>query len=102
MFYFNVMPFGLGNAPTIFQELMNHVLEGLSDFNTAYLDDILIYSQTLEEHLAHIQRVLDCLRKYSLRLKLKKCSFLKRETNYLGFVTNANGIQSEEKKSWCN
>ena len=44
LFHFNVMPFGLTNAPAIFQELMNRVLEGLSDFTTAYFDDILIYS----------------------------------------------------------
>ena len=48
LFDFNVMPFGLTNAPAIFQELMNRVLEGLSDFTTAYLDDILIYSESLE------------------------------------------------------
>ena len=98
LFYFNVMPFGLTNAPAIFQELMNRVLEGLSDFTTAYLDDILIYSKTLEKHLEHIQLVFDRLRKHSLRLKLKKCSFLKKETNYLGFVINERGIQPEQKK----
>ena len=51
------MPFGLVNAPSIFQELMNRVLNGLGDFSTAYLDDILIYSETLEEHLSHMQEV---------------------------------------------
>ena len=98
LFEFNVMPFGLTNAPAIFQELMNRVLEGLGNFTTAYLDDILIYSQTLEEHLTHIQQVFDRLCMHNLRLKLKKCSFLRRETNYLGFVINDNGIKPEEKK----
>ena len=56
------MPFGLTNAPAIFQELMDRVLEGLSDFTTAYLDDILIYSETPEKHLEHIQLVFDRLR----------------------------------------
>ncbi|MCG8049023.1 MAG: reverse transcriptase domain-containing protein, partial [Candidatus Thiodiazotropha endolucinida] len=98
LFQFNVMPFGLTTAPAVFQELMSHVLEGLDRFTVAYLDDILIFSRTLEEHLTHIQNVFDRLRKHSLRLKLKKCSFLKSETNYLGFVINDNGIKPEEKK----
>ena len=99
LFYFNVISFGLTNAPAIFQELLNRVLEGLRNFTTAYLDDILIYSRTLEQHLMHIQQVSDRLRTHGLRLKLQKCRLLKRETNYLGFVINTNGIQPEEKKS---
>ena len=98
LFEFNVMPFGLTNAPAIFQELMNRVLEGLTNFSVAYLDDILIYSETLTDHLRHIQSVFDRLREHNLRLKLKKCSFLKKGTNYLGFVINENGIQPEHNK----
>ncbi|MCG8033371.1 MAG: DDE-type integrase/transposase/recombinase [Candidatus Thiodiazotropha taylori] len=98
LFQFNVMPFGLTTAPAIFQELMSRVLEGLDKFTVAYLDDILIFSSTLEEHLAHIQSVFDKLREHGLRLKLKKCSFLKSETNYLGFVINEQGIKPEARK----
>ena len=98
LFQFNVMPFGLCNAPAIFQNLMATVLEGLDQFTVAYLDDILIFSRTLEEHFSHIQQVFDRLREHSLRLKLKKCSFLKSETNYLGFVINENGILPEARK----
>ena len=98
LFEFNVMPFGLTTAPAVFQELMARVLEGLDKFTVAYLDDILIYSATLEGHLAHIQQVFDRLREHSLRLKLKKCSFLKSETNYLGFVINENGVMPEARK----
>ena len=79
LFEFNVMPFGLTNAPAIFQELMNRVLEGLTEFSVAYLDDILIYSESLTDHMKHIQMVFDRLRKHNLRLKLNKCSFLKKE-----------------------
>ena len=75
------MPFGLANTPAIFQEFMNHVLEGQTDFSVAYLDDILVYSETLTDHLHHIQFVFDRLRNYNLRLELKKCSFLEKETN---------------------
>ena len=98
LFQFNVMPFGLTMAPAIFQELMARVLEGLDQFTVAYLDDILIYSATLEEHLAYIQNVFDRLRERQLRLKLKKCSFLKSETTYLGFVINETGIKPEARK----
>ena len=82
LFQFNVMPFGLTTAPGVFHKRMARVLEGLDKFTVAYLDDILIFSETLEEHLAHIQNVFNRLRKHHLKLKLKKCSFLKAETNY--------------------
>ena len=97
LFEFNVITFGLTYAPAIFRELMNRVLEGLTDFSVAYLDDILIYPETLTDHLRHIQLVLDRLREHNLRLKLKTCSFLKKETNYLGFV-NEIDIQPEQNK----
>ena len=98
LFQFNIMPFGLKMAPAILQELMARVLEWLDQFTVAYLDNILIYSATLEEHSAHIQNVFDRLRKHQLRLKLKKCSFLKSETTYLGFVINETGIKPEATK----
>ena len=98
LFQFNTMPFGLTNAPAIFQQTMAIVLDGLGKFSVAYLDDILIFSETLEEHLVHIQRVFNRLREYSLKLKLKKCSFVKPETNYLCFVINESGIKPEACK----
>ena len=98
LFEFNVMPFGLSNAPAIFQELMAIVLQGLSQFATAYLDDILIFSETLETHLSHLEAVFDKLRQHGLKLKLKKCSFLQLETHYLGFVINCRGISPDPSK----
>ena len=98
LFQFNVMPFGLTAAPAIFQELMAKVLQGLDRFTTAYLDDILIYSATFEDHLKHIQAVFDRLRDHCLKLKLKKCSFMKSETNYLGFVISENGVTPDSRK----
>jgi hypothetical protein len=82
------MPFGLSNAQAVFQELMNIVLQGQEDFSIAYLDDILIFSETAEEHLEHIQRVFDRLRQHGLKLKLKKCCFFQEQTEYLGFIIN--------------
>ena len=98
LFEFNVMPFGLSNAPAIFQELMSVVLQDLSSFAVAYLDDILIFSPTIDDHLNHINTVFQRLRMHGLRLKLKKCSFLQSETNYLGFVIDSQGIKPDPKK----
>ena len=98
LFEFNVMPFGLCCAPAIFQELMSIVLQGLGHFATAYLDDILIYSETLEQHMSHLETVFERLRQHGLKLKLKKCSFLQLETQYLGFIINGRGISPDPKK----
>ena len=98
LFEFNVMPFGLSNAPAVFQELMSVVLQGFNNFATAYLDDILVFSATLEEHLEHLSIIFDKLRQHKLKLKLKKCGFLKLGTNCIGFVISENGIQSDQKK----
>jgi hypothetical protein len=98
LFSFEKMPFGLCNAPSIFQELMAHVLAECTDFATAYLDDILVFSSTFEEHLAHLNVLFEKLRKHPLKLKLKKCGFLKTETNYLGFIINKDGIKPDQKK----
>ena len=95
---FNVMPFGLSNAPAVFQELTSVVLHDCQDFATAHLDDIMIFTETLEKHLEHIGIVFDKLRQHRLNLKLKKCSFLKRETHYLGFIISEDGIKPHDKK----
>ena len=77
LFDFNVMHFGLSNASAVFQELMSVILQGCNNFATAYLDDILIFSATLEEHLEHLSIIFYKLRPHKLKLKLKKCGFLK-------------------------
>ena len=98
LFEFNVMAFGLSNAPAVFQELMSIVLQGCNAFATAYLDDILVFSSTLEDHLEHLSIIFGKLRQHRLKLKLKKCSFLKMETHYLGFIINECGIKPDELK----
>ena len=94
----NCLPFGLINAPSVFQSLMSIVLEGLNHFCQAYLDDILIFSATVEDHLSHIDQVFDRLRQHRLKLKLKKCSFFKKETRYLGVVISPCGISPDPDK----
>ena len=92
------MPFGLSNAPVVIQQLMSVVLQSCNNFATAYLDNLLVFSATLEEHLEHLSIIFDKLRQHKLKLKLKKCGFLKLETNYLGFVISEDGIRPDQKK----
>ena len=74
------------------------VLQGLGDFAIAYLDNILVFSLTLEDHLQHLDTIFDRLRKHDLKLKLKECNFLESETNYLGFIIGKDGIKPDPKK----
>ena len=98
-YQYNVLPFGLCNSPAIFQQMANKLLLGLEDISIAYIDDILIYSRsTAEDHLEKVQLVLDRIRKHNLKLKLSKCHFLKKETKYLGFVINEQGIKPNMDK----
>ena len=90
------MPFGLCNAPASFTRLMQACLnEQIFQILLAYLDDILIYSQTLEEHLNRLEMVLNRLQKRGLKLKLEKCNFRKRKVTYLGHEVSGDGISPE-------
>jgi len=97
-----VMPFGLMNAPSDFQALINDVLRTyLDDFCTAFLDDIFIYSNTLEEHKEQVYKVLKALSDAGLHLKPEKCHFHKQEVKYLGFIITTNGIRMDPEKVSC-
>ena len=98
-FEFLVMPFGLTNAPATFQRLMNTIFkEELDAFVLVYLDDILIFSQTLQEHISHIRRALEKLRAAKLYARLHKCSFFQDRVEYLGFDVSAQGVQPSPEK----
>ena len=79
------VPIGLAQAPTYYQNLMDKVLNGLH-FTLAYLDDVIIFSESDEQHLEHIQVVLTKLNQAKLRLKKSKCLFFKQELHYLGHL----------------
>ena len=93
------MPFGLCNAPATFQRLMNKIFtKEIGDFVCVYLDDILIFSHSIEEHLEHLRRVLTRLRESKLYAKLHKCEFLKDKVDYLGFQMSTQGIHASPEK----
>lgn len=94
-YQFTVMPFGLKNAPARFQKLMaQQVLCGIQNkFALAYLDDVVIYSRTWEEHLDHLRQVFDRLQRHGLRCTPKKCQFGTNRIEYLGHVVTAEDNQ---------
>jgi hypothetical protein len=90
---FTVVPFGLSNAPVIFMCLMNGVFrEYLDKFVIVFLDDILVYSKSEEEHEYHLRTVLQVLREHQLYAKLSKCSFYHNKIHYLGHIISEEGI----------
>jgi len=105
-YQYRVMPFGLVNAPATFQTMMNEILrEFLDQGAVVYIDDILIYSQTLEEHIILVCRVLQQLREYRMAISLEKSVFHVKEVEFLGYVVATDGVtRNEEKvesfKSW--
>lgn len=99
LFEYNVMPFGLCNAPATFQAFINEVLrEYLDVFCTAYLDDILIYSNTMHEHISHVGKVLSKLQEAGLYLDIDKCDFHVTRVKYLGLIITTDGVEMDQKK----
>ena len=96
---FMVMPFGLCNAPATFQRLMNKVFAAeVNDFILVYLDDILIFSNSIEEHWEHMKIALERLREAKLYGRIHKCEFLKSRVDYLGFEVSEEGIHASPEK----
>ena len=99
LFEYQVMPFGLTNAPASFQALINDTLrEFLDDFALAYLDDVLIFSKTYDEHVQHVRRVLTKLREKDLPVKLSKCEFHKHTISFLGYRVSREGLAPDPTK----
>jgi Reverse transcriptase (RNA-dependent DNA polymerase) len=90
-FEFLVMPFGLTNAPSTFQAVMNNVFR-------EYLDDILIFSRTEEDHFRHVKLILKRLRQHKIFAKLSKCEFNRTSLPFLGHVVGHNGVEMHQRK----
>ncbi|GKD84902.1 putative reverse transcriptase domain-containing protein [Tanacetum coccineum] len=98
-FKFTVMPFGLTNAPWVFMDLMNRICRPYLDkFFIAFIDDILIYSKSKEEHEVHLKLILELLEKEKLFRKFSKCEFWLQEVHFLGHVVNSEGIHVDPSK----
>ena len=90
---FLVMPFGLTNAPAAFMDLMNRVFgDYLDKFVIVFIDDILIYSKSHEEHERHLKLVLERLRERKLYAKFNKCQFWLEQVAFLGHVVSKDGV----------
>ncbi|GBG90319.1 hypothetical protein CBR_g50568 [Chara braunii] len=96
---FTVMSFGLTNAPATFQRGMNDIFRDiLEQYVLVYLDDILVYSRTLEEHLRHLRDVLDRLRRHGFYAKLSKCRFVQHKVDFLGHYVSDQGLHMDDAK----
>ncbi|KAL8296565.1 hypothetical protein RB600_001856 [Gaeumannomyces tritici] len=100
LFEYTVMPFGLTNAPSTFQAYMHRALAGLIDhICVVYLDDIIVFSQTEEEHEQHVKQILDRLRLHELYAKQSKCEFFQDHVEFLGFRVSREGISMDPDRT---
>ena len=99
LFEFKVLPFGLCNAPATYQRLMELVLAGLTwEYCLVYIDDVIVFSKTFEDHLMHLRQVFERFRSADLKLKGKKCSFFRHEVKYLGHIISDKGVAPDPAK----
>ena len=103
LYQFTVMPFGLRNAPAAFQRMMQCVVSSLNPedgptFVAVYLDDILVFSKTLEEHIQHLQLVMNRLMEAGLKLNPSKCHFVRKEVQYLGHLITPSGLKPNPER----
>ena len=98
-FHFKKMPFGLCNAPSTFQNAMEIILQPiLNQFVMVYIDDIIIFSKSMAEHLNHLEQVFILLKEARMKIKIQKCRFARNEVEYLGHIVSNKGISADPKK----
>ena len=102
LYEFKVMLLGVMNAPAVFQHLMLTVLNGMQsdrgkEFISVYLDDVTVFSESLQDYVSHLRAVLDCLKGAGLKLDPKKCKFVCDEVEYLGYLVTLSGLKSNNQ-----
>ena len=97
-FQLNVVPFGIGIGVQTFSFVINKAIGQCSDFAINYLDDIIVFSRTAEDHLKHLERVFAALQEADLKIKASKCEFFKSHVCYLGFLIGQSGIRCDKLK----
>ena len=102
LYEYTRMPMGLTSAPATFQRLMQATMSDFAfQFLLVYLDDLLVYSKTFDEHMEHLERLLQRVTETGLKLKASKCQFLRREVTYLRHTISADGVSCESGKVEC-
>ena len=99
LYHFTVMPFGLANAPATFERMMEQVLSGLHwEICLIYIDDVIVFSRTFEEHLVRLHQVLSRIKEANLKLSPSKCKLSRHSVEYLGHVVSQGGVGTDPKK----
>ena len=98
LFQFRVMPFGLHGAPATFQRMMDRLIDGLSDFSGAYLDDLVVHSESWSDHVKHLRVIFERLRQAGLTAKPSKCQYAMSQCVYLGHVVGNGSVRPEPSK----
>ena len=99
LYEYNRMPFGLSNAPATYQRLMEDCFRPLINKECViFLDDILVYSETFEEHLSRLKNVFQCIKESGMKLSPKKCHFCRPKVKYLGHIVSAQGVETDPDK----
>ena len=102
LYEYTRMPMGLASTPATFQRPMQATMSDFAfQFLLVYLDDLLVYSKTFDEHMEHLERLLQRVTETGLKLKASKCQFLKREVTYLVHTISADGVSCESGKVEC-
>ena len=100
-FQYRVMPFGLCNAPATFQRTMNFLLQEFHQFCEVYVDDIVVFSKNIADHVRHLRLVLARLQREKFYAKLSKCLFAVPCIDFCGFQVSAAGIATQPDKIVC-
>ena len=97
-FQWNVLPFGIGIGVQTFSFVINKAIGHCSGFAANYLDDIIVFSRTTEDHMEHLEKISEALQVMDFKIKVTKCEVFKKHVSYLGFLIGETGIHCDRSK----